>query len=473
MGPPHRTWERTSQRSEEPDAGGGGRLRVAVVGSGPSGLYALRALLESESSVSVDVFDRLPAPYGLVRYGVAPDNPKMRSVIRVLREPFDGSDVEFFGNVAFGDDLTRKDLRTHYHAVIYATGTQGDRSLNIPGEDLPGSYSAREFVNWYCGHPDAAERDFPLHGPEVAVIGAGNVALDIARMLARSNAEIGETDVPDHVLAALHLSEITDIHVLARRGPAQAKFTPVELREMGKLANADVIVDPDELALDADGEARVAEERQVRKNVELLREWSQREPEGKPRRVHLRFLRSPVRILGDDRVTGLVAERNALAGGGKVTGTGACESRDTGLVLRAVGYQARPLPDVPFDPSTYTVPHQAGRVLDEDGERLPGEYVTGWAKRGPTGVIGTNKSDAAETVRSLFEDQAELEAPARPERVEVTELLASRGVAFTDWAGWLRLDARETDLGEAQGRPRAKIADRASMLDISRDGRSP
>lgn len=474
MGSAQRTGDNISQRGEVSGAADGHKLRVAVVGSGPSGLYAVRSLLGSERPVGVDVFDQLPAPYGLVRYGVAPDNPKMRQVIRVLREPFAEGDVEFFGNVAFGEDLRREDLRAYYHAVIYATGTQGDRSMNIPGEDLPGSSSAREFVNWYCGHPDDAEREFPLHGPNVAVIGAGNVALDIARMLARSNAEIAATDVPDRVLAALHASQITDIYVLARRGPAQAKFTPPELREMGRLANADVIVHPDELVVDAQGEATIARDRQARKNVELLREWSQRKPEGKPRRVHLRFLHSPVRVLGEQQVTGLVAERNALTDDGQVTGTGEYQTVDVGLVLRAVGYQARPLPDVPFNPSSSTVPHRAGRVLDEGGEPMPGEYVTGWAKRGPSGVIGTNKSDAAETVHSLFEDvadfedRAELTVPPRPERAQMIELLADRGVAFTDWAGWLRLDTHETDRGAAQGRPRAKIPDRVGMLDISR-----
>lgn len=448
---------------------GSSALRVAVIGSGPSGLYALRSLLESPHPVSVDVFDRLPAPYGLVRYGVAPDNPKMRSVIRVLRESFDGGrDVGFFGNVTLGRELSRDDLRDHYHAVIYATGTQADRRLDIPGEDLPGSYSAREFVNWYCAHPDAATAEYDLRGSQVAVIGAGNVALDVARMLARSNEEVAATDVPDRVLSALRDSSVTDVHVLARRGPAHAKFTPIELREMGKLVNADVCVRPEELVVDADGEERMAASRQIRQNVTMLREWSERELEGKPRRVHMRFYRSPTRILGSDAVSGLVAERTAPAGDGSVTGTGEHETFDAGLVLRAVGYQARPLPGVPFDPTTLTVPHKAGRILGEDGDPVPGEYVTGWAKRGPTGVIGTNKSDAAETVASVLEDAPELATPPHPDADHLRELLAGRGVEYTTWAGWLRLDSYETDLGRAQSRDRARIADLRSMLDISR-----
>lgn len=448
------------------------RLRVAVVGSGPSGLYALRSLLESAGGMSVDVFDRLPAPYGLVRYGVAPDNQKMKSVIRVLQGSFaEGNDVRFLGNVTFGEDITRSDLRTHYDAVIYATGTQGDRRLDIPGEDLPGSEGAKEFVNWYCGHPDAAERDFGLHGPGVAVVGAGNVALDVTRLLAKSTDEIAATDVPDRVLEAFRTSGVTDVHMLARRGPAQAKFTPVELREMGELVNADVLIDPEELVLTATDEEYVAANRQARKNLELLREWAERPPTGKPRRVHLRFLRSPVRILGSEHVSGLVVERNELREDGSVHGTGEYETLDVTMVLRAVGYRAQPLPGVPFEPATCTVPHREGRVLDEHGDKQAGEYVTGWAKRGPTGVIGTNKNDAAETVRSLIEDAAELPAGEWVENrdpEEITRLLDKRGSDYVDWSGWLRLNAHEIELGAPYDRPRVKIPDRESMLEHAR-----
>lgn len=446
---------------------GGTRLRVAVVGAGPSGLYAVKSLVQSARGVSVDVFDRLPTPYGLVRYGVAPDNQKMKSVIRVLRGSFDPeNDVRFLGNVRFGEDLTRTDLRAHYDAVVYATGTQGDRHLGIPGEDLPASYGAKEFVNWYCGHPDAAERDFPLVGPEVAVVGAGNVALDVVRMLAKSTEEIGATDVPDRVLEAFADSRITDVHMLARRGPVQAKFTPVELREMGELINADIVIDPEELALAPGDEERAEESKTLRTNLALLREWAQRPPSGKPRRVHMRFLRSPVRILGTDRVEGLELERNELTDGGGVRGTGEYERLEVQMVLRAVGYQAFPLPDVPFDPATSTVPHDEGRVLDADGRQQVGEYVTGWAKRGPTGVIGTNKNDAAETVRSLLADLDQLAADG--EAQDITRLLDKRDVDYVDWAGWLRLDAHETGLGEPYGRPRVKIPDLATMLDHTR-----
>ncbi|MDR7304036.1 FAD-dependent oxidoreductase [Haloactinomyces albus] len=451
------------------------RPRVAVVGAGPSGLYAVRSLLEAEVEVSVDVFDRLPAPYGLVRYGVAPDNQKMKSVIRVLRNSFDEhNDVRFLGNVSFGDDLTRADLQDCYDAIIYATGTQGERGLGIPGDELPGSYGAKEFVSWYCGHPDAAERDFLLHGPQVAVVGAGNVALDVARLLAKSTDEIAATDVPDRVLETFRNNRITDIHMLSRRGPAQAKFTPIELREMGELINADIIIDPAELELTPDEEKQVAADRRQRKNISLLREWAQRPLEGKPRRVHMRFRRSPVRILGESEIDGVVLERNTLLEDGKVRGTGEFETLDVHMMLAAVGYQAQPLPDVPFDHNTSTIPHKAGRVLNEDGSPEPGEYVAGWAKRGPTGVIGTNKNDAAETVRSLLEDLVERDLDTgRHDRKRVIRLLEQRGVDYIDWAGWLRLDTHETRLGQQQSRPRVKLPDLPSMLQSSRDSEPP
>lgn len=446
-------------------------VRVAVVGAGPSGLYALRSLLEPERSVSVDVFDRLPAPYGLVRYGVAPDNQKMKSVIRVLRGSFEGDDeVRFLGNVTFGEDITIADLRAHYDAIIYATGTQGDRRLGIPGEELPGSYGAKEFVNWYCGHPDAAGYDFALHGPEVAVVGAGNVALDVARMLAKSTDEIAGTDVPERVLETFRGNAVTDVHLLSRRGPAQMKFTPVELREMGELVNADILIDPDTLRLGEEEEQQVTDNRQQRKNLAMLREWAERPPEGKPRRVRLHFWSSPVRIVGEDEVTGVVVERNTLGDDGKVRGTGEYQTLPVSMVLAAVGYQARPLPEVPFDEYNATVRHEHGRVLDEDGAAVAGEYVTGWAKRGATGVIGTNKNDAAETVNSLLTDLDKTPATGSTERGDITTLLVERGVDYVSWEGWLRIDTHETQLGEQQNRPRAKVPDLPSMLEFSRDG---
>ena len=439
------------------------RARVAVVGAGPAGIYTVLALLDSETPVSVDVFDRLPTPYGLVRYGVAPDQVKMKSVIRVLQTPFTGSDVAFFGNIEVGSDITHDELAERYHAVVYSTGSPHDRSLGIPGQDLGGCHGAASFVNWYSGHPDAAGAEFNLKHSDVAVVGAGNVALDVARVLAKSATEMAGTDVPDEVLRRLRDSQITDVHILIRRGPAQVKFTPPELRLIGRLANADVLVHHHGFATDAAED--LPEDKRARKNVELLREWAAREPEGKPRRVHLRFFRSPVEVLGQDSVEGLMLERNHFTAEGKLEGTGEHEELPTGLVLSAVGYQGIPLPGLPFDIASGTVPHNHGRVVDGD-EPVSGVYVAGWAKRGPTGVIGTNKSDGAETAASVLADVPLLPAPAKPTRADVRELLAGRGVRVVDWQGWSRLDAHEAERGACQGRDRAKLAELEAMLEV-------
>jgi len=443
--------------------------RVAVVGAGPAGLYSVESLVESTSGVGVDVFDRLPTPYGLVRYGVAPDNQKMKSVTRVLRTAFDHEkQVRFIGNVRFGVDIGRTDLLNLYDAVIYATGAQGERRLGIPGEDLPGSYGAKEFVDWYNGHPDAADRNFRLDVQQVAIVGAGNVALDIARMLARSPDEIASTDVPDRVLDALCNSQITDVHVIARRGPVQAKFTPVELRAIGDLVNADVVIRPEEVLLTDDDEIRISSNRELRTNIARLREWAQRPLHGKPRRIHIRFLRRPVRILGENRVEGVLLERNELLADERVRGTGNVETLEVGMIFRSVGYQALPLPDVPFDEARSIIPHNRGRVLDENGQLTEKEYVTGWAKRGPSGTVGTNRSDSAETVCSLLADLAARGSYNGSDPEQILTLLDNRGVDYTNWANWLRLDDHEIQLGRRQRRPRVKIPDLRSMLELSR-----
>jgi len=442
---------------------------VAVVGAGPAGLYAVQSLLASAPGIGVDVFDRLPAPYGLVRYGVAPDNQKIKSVTRVLRTAFDhGKQVRFFGNVRFGVDITRADLLRHYDAVVYATGAQGERRLGIPGEDLTASYGAKDFVDWYSGHPDAADRDFLLHVTQVAVVGAGNVALDVARMLVRSPDEIASTDVPDRVLDAFRESRVTDVHLIARRGPVQARFTPEELRAMNDLADAEVVVGPEDLVLTEEDEIRIASNRNLRTNISMLREWAERPLRGKARRVHIRFLQSPVRILGEDTVEGVLLERNALLADGRVRGTGSFETLALGMIFRSVGYQALPLPDVPFDEVESIIPHSEGRVLDESGRLAEGEYVTGWAKRGPSGVIGTNKSDSAETVCNLLADLATRASCNGSDPEKILALLDNRGVDYTNWADWLRLDDHEIQLGRRQGRPRVKIPVLRSMLEISR-----
>jgi ferredoxin--NADP+ reductase len=443
-----------------------GRPRVAVVGAGPSGLYAAAALVASETAVDVDVLDRLPAPYGLVRYGVAPDHVKMKSVIRVLGRPFGPGEVRFVGGVRIGESgIPLAALREHYTAVVHAVGSAVDRRLGIPGEDLPGSIGSGAIVGWYCGHPDHLAAPL-LDTPAVAVVGAGNVALDVARVLARTPDELSSTDVPDAVLDALRRGRVRDVHVLIRRGPQHVKFTPVELRQLGDLADAEVVVHDDGL-LAAGGPDDLLEtvtDRRERANLAVLAEWAHATPGHAARRIHLRFLRSPVRILGTDRVTGVVVERTALGPDGRVRGTGEEETLDVGLVVRAVGYTAVPIAGLPFDPDTGTVPSVAGRVVDAAGEVVPGEYVTGWIRRGPTGVIGTNKHDAVETAASVLADLPTLPPPAHPEADDLAALLDAHGVRPVDWAAWLRLDAEEIRLGAARGAERVKVADLQEML---------
>jgi ferredoxin--NADP+ reductase len=435
-----------------------------VIGAGPSGLYAAAALLASGEPIGVDVLDRLPAPYGLVRYGVAPDHVKMKSVIRVLQQPFDPALVEFLGGVHVGDGGVPLDvLRQHFHAVVHATGSSVDRALGIPGEDLAGSLGSGAFVSWYCGHPDRTQLRPVLDHPGVAVVGAGNVALDVARVLAKSPDEMAATDVPDPVLDVLRASAVRDIHVLIRRGPQHIRFTPAELRQIGELANADVLVHDDGLL--AAG-VEPPEDRRHRQMLDMLAAWSAAAPAGKPRRIHLRFLRSPVRILGTGgRVSGVVVERNTIVDG-RVVGTGERETLDVGLVVRAIGYDAEPIPGLPFDAATGTVPNEGGRVV-RDGEPVPGAYVTGWIKRGPTGVIGTNKADAVETVAALLEDLPGLPDPADPDPAAFRAALRAHGLRPVDWTAWLRVDAEEVRRGGLRGAERVKVAELAEMLDAA------
>jgi ferredoxin/flavodoxin---NADP+ reductase len=479
-------------------------LRVAVVGSGPAGLYTAEALvkqaaaLSSPVRVSVDVIDRLPTPYGLVRYGVAPDHKSIKSVANYLRRVLESPDVAFLGGVHFGEDVTRQDLLGAYDAVVYATGAMRDRRLGIDGEDLPGSYAATDFVNWYCGHPDMAMDAFTVDAESVAVIGVGNVAVDVARILARDAGELAETDVPEPVLAALRSSKVREVHMIGRRGPAQAKFTTKELRELGELRGVSVTVDPVEMDLatfDASGEsAGLAEsDRRVRGNLVAMRQWLDATAEP-GRKLRLRFWLRPVEILQSSSGTagGLTLERTHLTPDGVFEGTGELETLDAQLVLRSVGYQSVPLDGVPFDPRSCTVPNAAGRVLDPTRAPLPGEYVAGWLKRGPTGVIGTNKADAAETVRSLLadlaggpaEDDAALPRPgllrypdpgpapdpaADDTRPGLAEVLAQRGVRPVSYDEWLRIESAEADLAKSLGRgDRVKLPGSAAIWSACR-----
>lgn len=440
-------------------------LRVAVIGSGPAGVYAAGALVE-HGDVAVDVIDRLPCPFGLVRYGVAADHPKIQSISATLRKVLEGPAVRFLGNVEVETQLSLVDLHRHYDAVIFANGSSIDRRLGIPGEDLPGSFSATEFVAWYSGHPDTPIDQFTLDARSVAVIGAGNVALDVSRMLAKTADELRTTDLPDHVLDVLERSRVQEIHLIARRGPAQAKFTTKELREMGELGNADVVVDPAELELDPASRQRLEEESLVRRNYEVLQDWAGRRPAGRPRLIRMRFNLRPVEVLGETRVAGLRLERTRLDEAGNATGTGQISSVDAQMVLRSIGYRGRPLAGLPFDQRTGVIPNAAGRVL-RDGVVVPGEYVAGWIKRGPTGVIGTNKKDAQETVASLLSDAGSL--PPAPERdpEAVDQLLTERGARVVTWQGWCAIETAEAELGRTHGRERTKIVDREALLNAA------
>ena len=451
-------------------------LRVAIVGAGPSGFFAADALVkQGDVPVAVDLFDRLPTPFGLVRYGVAPDHQKIKSVTRLYQKTLDDPRVRFFGHVSYGKDLTLAELRRFYDAILYTVGAPSDRALGIPGEDLAGSLSATEFVAWYNGHPDYADLNPDLRAESVAVIGMGNVAVDVTRILAKTADELLETDMADYAVEALRHSRVTDIYMLGRRGPAQGKFTTKELRELGELTNADVVVDPEDMALDPVSEASLSDDPAVAKNVEVLREFSTRTPSGKPRRVHIKFLSSPVEVVGTEKVEGLQVEKNELReheGWLEAVGTGVTETLPVGLVLRSVGYKGVALPEVPFDAKRGVIPNVQGRVTDSAGGAVvPGEYVAGWIKRGPTGVIGTNKADAAESVRALLADAATLARVAdedvSPEAVE-TYLRAKR-VEFFPFDHWLELDALELEAGAAQGRPRVKVTRVEQMLSRIRE----
>jgi len=428
-------------------------LRVAVVGSGPAGFYAAGALLGADVPVEVDMIERLPTPWGLVRLGVAPDHPKIKSVSRAFEKIAAQPGFRFLGNVEVGRHVSHDELLEHYDAVVYAVGAQSDRRMGIPGEDLPGSWAATEFVAWYNGHPDFQGLEFDLSCERVIVIGNGNVAVDVARMLALTPEELGPTDTTDAAIEAFNGAHITEIVMVGRRGPAQAAFTTPELLELGELAGADVIVDA------ADLEGAEPTDTNSERNLDVLREYAAREPTGKPRRLVLRFFRSPVRILGDERVEGIELVRNTLDENARAVPTGDTETLETGLVFRSVGYRGVELPGVPFDESTGTVPNDRGRVS-------PGVYVAGWIKRGPTGVIGTNKKDATETVELLLDDLRDAPRRGTPAE-EIDALLLGRGVRLVLYPGWTSIDVVERAAGERIGRPRVKLCTWDELLDAA------
>ncbi|MDY7089139.1 MAG: FAD-dependent oxidoreductase [Actinomycetota bacterium] len=439
-------------------------LRVAVVGAGPAGIYAADILTKAAPNASVDIFDRLPTPYGLIRYGVAPDHPRIKEIVVALHNVLENPRIRFIGNVDYGVDVKPEELAPFYDATIIATGADKDRELDIPGIDLPGSFGGADFVSWYDGHPDVP-REWPLTATKVAVIGAGNVAVDVARILAKTADELLETEIPENVYRGLLASPVTDVHLFSRRGPGQVKFTPMELRELDESPNVEVIVHPEGMEFDEGSLAAIRAKRSLKMCVDVLQNWCARDPRDRPRRLHLHFLQAPAAILGDENgVTALRTETQELTGDGTVRGTGEFTDWDVQAVYRAIGYLSRPIADLPFDHVTGTVPHEAGRVLDLDGNHVPALYATGWIKRGPVGLIGHTKKDASETVASLLEDVAGAPATSRD---DVLPYLERRGVGYTTWDGWKRLDEHEVGLGAPHGRKRIKVVPRQHMIDIS------
>jgi ferredoxin/flavodoxin---NADP+ reductase len=449
--------------------------RIAVIGSGPAGFYAAGHLLgDKERNIEVDMIERLPTPWGLVRSGVAPDHPKIKSVTRVYEKTAAHPRFRYYGNVELGRDVEREDLLQHYHAIVYATGAPDDRPLGVRGEDLKGSWAATDFVGWYNGHPDHRELDFDLSCERAVVIGNGNVALDVARMLTLVHRELRVTDTADHALDALRDSAVSEVLVAGRRGPAQAAFTNPELRELGEMEGVDVIVDRDELECALLGVDETSISAIQRTNLEILRAYAARELRGHRRRIVLRFLLSPIELAGDERgVREVVFARNELiadeSGALRAHPTGETETVQAGLVLRAIGYRGRPLQGVPFDERRAVIANVGGRVVASDGTPHRGEYVVGWIKRGPTGVIGTNKKDAQETVDAILEDveTGRLHDPAAPDADSVHELLLARQPELVSYEGWTEIDRHERALGEPGGRPRVKITDIEQMLRIA------
>ena len=465
-------------------------VRVAVVGAGPAGVYAsdilAKAHKKNDVEFSIDLFDRYPAPFGLIRYGVAPDHPRIKGIIKALHKVMDRGDIRLLGNVDIGTDLTLEDLRAHYDAVIFSTGAIRDAALNIPGIELEGSYGAADFVSWYDGHPDYP-REWPLGAEKVAVIGNGNVALDVARVLSKHAEDLLSTEIPENVYTELQKSPVSDVHVFGRRGPAQVKFTPLELRELSHSRDVDIVLYEEDFEFDEASDEEIRTNNQVKTMVNTLANWlveQEERTEEASRKFHMHFLHQPVEILegrdaegnGTGKVAGIRFERMELDGTGSAKGTGEYVDYEVEAVYRAVGYFGSEISGIPFDEKKGVILNEAGRVLDESGEHIPGTYATGWIKRGPVGLIGHTKGDALETIGCLLEDVHQLPVAENPDEQAVIDLLESRGVEFTTWEGWLKLDEHEAGLGEAYGelpdgtlRERVKVVPREEMVRISRE----
>ncbi|MDO4612969.1 MAG: FAD-dependent oxidoreductase [Actinomycetaceae bacterium] len=463
------------------------KLNVAVIGAGPAGIYAADILSKSDVDVAIDLYERLPAPYGLVRYGVAPDHPRIKTIIDALYKILQRGDIRLLANVEVGRDITIEDLRAHYDAIIMATGSDRDKPLDIPGVDLPEVYGAADFVSWYDGNPDYP-REWPLEAREVAVLGVGNVALDVARVLAKHAEDMLVTEIPDNVYEGLKANPITDVHVFGRRGPAQVKFTPLELRELGKQPDVDVIVYEEDFDFDEGSERRLAEVKQQKMVVKALMNYAMEEEHEASRRIHIHLFSAPHEVLADEdgHVRALVTERTELVGDGTVRGTGVYKEWPVQAVYRAVGYFSSPVEGLPFDAQAGVIPNVEGRIVDEAGEAMPGLYATGWVKRGPVGLIGSTKSDAQQTIAHLVADAEAGKLHATSSEAghdAMVALLEERGVRYTTWQGWELLDAYERKLGEEFGeveggrgpRERVKVVSRHAMTAVSRgeDGAGP
>lgn len=458
-------------------------LRVAIIGAGPAGIYAADILTKSEEvkngdvPVAIDIFDRYPAPFGLIRYGVAPDHPRIKGIVNALHKVLDRGDIRFFGNVEYGTDITLAELKEHYDAIIFATGAIKDASLDIPGVELDGSYGASDFVSWYDAHPDYP-REWPLNAKEIAVLGNGNVALDVARVLSKHADDLLVTEIPANVYEGLKASPVTDVHVFGRRGPAQIKFTPLELRELAHSRDVDIVLYDEDFQFDEASEEAMTTNSQVKVMMKTLNKWREEQKETEQtasRRLHLHFLQSPTEIMGEDgKVTGIKMERTALNGNGGVEGTGEFIDYPVQAVYRAIGYFGTELPEVGFDVERGVVTNVEGRVIDDSSVPVPGLYATGWIKRGPVGLIGSTKSDALETITHLLEDRPDLYTAAQPEVDSINAHMDAKGIEYTTWEGWQKLDEHEKALGaqskDAAGEPRArvKVVDREEMIKVSR-----
>lgn len=458
-------------------------LRVAIIGAGPAGIYAADILTKSEEvkngdvPVAIDIFDRYPAPFGLIRYGVAPDHPRIKGIVNALHKVLDRGDIRFFGNVEYGTDITLAELKDHYDAIIFATGAIKDASLDIPGVELDGSYGASDFVSWYDAHPDYP-REWPLNAKEIAVLGNGNVALDVARVLSKHADDLLVTEIPANVYEGLKASPVTDIHVFGRRGPAQIKFTPLELRELAHSRDVDIVLYDEDFQFDEASEEAMTTNSQVKVMMKTLNKWREEQKETEQtasRRLHLHFLQSPTEIMGEDgKVTGIKMERTALNGNGGVEGTGEFIDYPVQAVYRAIGYFGTELPEVGFDVERGVVTNVEGRVIDDSSVPVPGLYATGWIKRGPVGLIGSTKSDALETITHLLEDRPDLYTATQPEVDSINAHMDAKGIEYTTWEGWQKLDEHEKALGaqskDAAGEPRArvKVVDREEMIKVSR-----